>query len=428
MRRFLAAALLVATTLLILAAILIARRDDEEERDRPATATPIATTVTPAPFAPFDAQAAYSHVRALADDIGVRESGSAAERRAAEYLRDRYAAAGYRVELQQFTFSFDRTASVQVDGRPLDDVRPLLGAISGEATGPIRFIGLGRESDIPPGGLRGFIALADRGAIAFGAKAGNAEAEGALALIVINQSAEPLTGSLLGPSPIPVVTAPQEQRQRLLDAEASGTRVTVRIINRSQQSSQNVIARPPSGECQVIVGGHYDSVPGSPGANDNASGAAVTLAVAETRAARGQRDHVCYLAFGAHEFGPHGGTHYAYGLTAEDIRMLRGVVNLDMVGVGNDTWKLIGSESMQTLSAQVAAGIDIATTPFELPDQYDSDHTPFIQRGVPALFLHRRDDPNYHKPTDRTEFVRPESLGQAGNITLGVIDRLLVRP
>ncbi len=428
MRRFLVGALLVATALLILAAILIVRRDDEGERARPATATPIAITVTPAPSAQFDPQAALAHVRALADGIGVREAGSAAEQRAAQYLSDRYAAAGYRVELQHFTFSFDRTASVQLAGRPLGDVQPLLGARSGEATGPIRFIGLGRAGDIPAEGLRGAIALADRGAITFGAKAGNVEAAGAIALIVINQSAEPLTGSLLGPSPIPVVTAPQEERQRLLDAEASGTRVTVSIIERSQQRSQNVLARPPSGECRVIVGGHYDSVPASPGANDNASGAAVTLAVAETRAARGQRDHVCYLAFGAEEFGPHGSAHYAYGLSEDDIRVLRGVVNLDMVGVGNDTWKLIGSESMQALGAQVAAGMDIATVPFELPEPYDSDHTPFIQRGVPALFLHRRDDPNYHTPNDRAEFVRPASLDQAGNITLGVIDQLLARP
>jgi len=48
-----------------------------------------------------------------------------------------------------------------------------------------------------------------------------------------------------------------------------------------ERTSRNVIAeKPGAGEGVVVLGGHYDSVSGMAGANDNASGTAVLLAIA----------------------------------------------------------------------------------------------------------------------------------------------------
>ena len=47
-----------------------------------------------------------------------------------------------------------------------------------------------------------------------------------------------------------------------------------------------------------------------------------------------------------------------------------------------------------------------------------SDHASFASVGIPALFLYRTDDPNYHTANDRSEFVDPNILGQAGTIVL----------
>ncbi len=424
--------------LLFALAFIVACGDDGDgaatTAERTPSPSPSVAVTTPDPGAsaanrstPFDAEAAAAHVRALSDEIGSRPTGTEAERKAAEYLRDRYEDAGYRVELQTFTFSSLRDASIQVTERSVGGVLPLQGTSPGEATGALRFIGLGGPDDVGAGGLEGRIAVAHRGVITFGEKARNAERAGAIALIVINRTSEQFSGNLGGSARIPVVGVPGDAEALLRDASTAGVRVTVRIDDRTERRSQNVVARPPGGGCRVAVGGHYDSVSAGPGANDNASGAATVLAVAETRAARGQRDGVCYVAFGGEELGLHGSRHYVDSLSNSELDSLAGMLNLDMVGVG-DEWKLIGSASMQQLGQEVARLAGIAAEPIEMPSGFDSDHTPFVRRDVPALFLHRLDDPNYHTASDRSELVQTDLLGEAGRIALGVLDQLLGGP
>ena len=53
-----------------------------------------------------------------------------------------------------------------------------------------------------------------------------------------------------------------------------------------------------------------------------------------------------------------------------------------------------------------------------------SDHASFERAGVPVLFIYRGSDPNYHSPQDRAEFVDPAALAIAGQLTIGVLDRL----
>jgi Zn-dependent M28 family amino/carboxypeptidase len=46
----------------------------------------------------------------------------------------------------------------------------------------------------------------------------------------------------------------------------------------------------------------------------------------------------------------------------------------------------------------------------------NNDHASFLAAGVPAVFLYRVEDPNYHTADDRAEFVDPNALAQAGTI------------
>ncbi len=91
----------------------------------------------------------------------------------------------------------------------------------------------------------------------------------------------------------------------------------------------------------LVVGAHLDTVPQAPGAEDNASGVGVLLAVAEAMFARRARLPVVLVAFGAEE--PRGSTdadhHYgsrAYvaSLGPAERRAVRGMLSLDRVGVG----------------------------------------------------------------------------------------------
>lgn len=418
-----------STPLLALAAIALmaACGDDGGAASGTPQASAISTVEparTPIPDAPFDAATALAHVRALSVDIGIREAGTGGEREAATYLLRHYEAAGYDAELQPFDFAGQLTADVHIGASALDDARPMAGSVAATASGPLAYIGLGRSVDIA-GSLAGHIAVAERGEIAFGVKAQNAERAGAVALIIINTDDELLFGRLEGPSTIPVAGVPHGASAALLERAALGSDATVAVEGGEPRSSQNVVARPPGGgDCDLVAGGHYDSVPASPGANDNASGAAVTLAVAETRALRGELDGICYVAFGAEETGLHGSVAFVEAATASELAGWRAMLNLDQVG-HRDAWRLIGTADMQRIAVEVAAAIGLAAAPFELPDGFDSDHSPFENEGVPVLFLHGDDDEvRYHTADDTSEFVRQEALDEAGRLVLALIARL----
>ncbi len=89
-----------------------------------------------------------------------------------------------------------------------------------------------------------------------------------------------------------------------------------------------------------IVGAHYDTAPGTPGADDNASGVAVLLETARSLQESPLASGVRFVAFGTEEppaFGSRdmGSYRYARGLEAEGARA-RGLINLEMLGYYND--------------------------------------------------------------------------------------------
>lgn len=364
------------------------------------------------------------HVRALADEVGSRPASSEQEGTAAAYLLHQFEQAGYDARIQSFDFSIDRAADVRIAGSSLNGAEPMVGAAAGTATAPLSYVRFATNADLTEP-LDGRIALAERGSIAFGEKAMNAERAGALALVVINDSDSQLFGRLQTVTDIPVVSVPAAAGEILRQTASTGGRVTVAIETNVTRPSQNVVARPPDGgDCEVVVGGHYDSVPAGPGANDNASGTATMLSVAETRAVRGELDDVCYVAFGAEELGLHGSLAFVNQMDDAELAALRGMINLDMVGI-RQVWSLIGTPEMQELAAAVAASLGIQAAAYELPQQFDSDHTPFRVQGVPVIFFHGDRDSRYHTPNDRSEFVEQRALDEAGRMTLAVIDRLL---
>lgn len=74
-------------------------------------------------------------------------------------------------------------------------------------------------------------------------------------------------------------------------------------------TSRNVVATwPGPARRRVLIGAHLDTVPGSPGANDNASGVAVVLELARVFAGTREADGIRFVAFGAEETQPGGAT------------------------------------------------------------------------------------------------------------------------
>lgn len=286
--------------------------------------------------------------------------------------------------------------------------------------------GLGRPQEIPLG-TRGSILLIERGDIAFSAKVANAEAAGAIGVIVYNNGEGALHGQLNQPGGIPAAGISQADGRAILALVSAGT-TTVRLQTKTEtrvSNSHNVVATPPGGGCSIVAGGHYDSVPTGPGANDNASGTAVVLEIAQTRAANGSLDDVCYVLFGSEEIGLIGSAHYVQSLTPDQVSGLEAMLNFDMLAVGSE-WPFVGSAEITNIAAANADRLGIPyTIESALPENVGSDHVNFIGAGVPSIIFNCFCDEHYHSAQDTFEFVLPARLLQAGQIGLGIIDRLL---
>jgi aminopeptidase YwaD len=262
---------------------------------------------TPTPglgSAEFESARALEIARALAVDIGVRAAGTDGEKRAANYIRDELSKYGYQAALQPFTIqSFvDVNTSVDVispEQRQIE-ASALVGSASASIEASLVAAGLGYPQQFPSG-TQGSVVLVQRGEIAFGEKVANATAAGAAGVIIYNNESGGFNGQLREPSRIPAASISQEDGLALIDAVNTGA-ATVRLAVEARTDtaeSNNVIGKPPGRQCRIVIGGHYDSVPAGPGANDNASGTAVVIEMARAMAADGAFDEACFVLFGS---------------------------------------------------------------------------------------------------------------------------------
>lgn len=388
-----------------------------------AVASP-AQTIDPAAAEP-SGERTLAHVQALAARIGPRPAGSDADRAAVDYIAGALRAAGYTVESQPFPV--ERFVSRVIDVTLLDPreslrAAPMTNSPPGTAAAEVYFADLGLAGDYPPDGLGGRIALVRRGQLEFGEKARNAAAAGASALVLYDPAGDLLTGTLTGMLPaLPVVAITAPDGARLRDqARAGAVRLAVSFDGGIERfTTTNVIGRPAGGVCQVVVGGHYDSVEVAPGASDNATGTAAVLEMARVQAARGNLEGACFIAFGGEELGLLGSRYYVGALSESERRQIRFMINLDMVAVG-DSWRLIGSRALLPQAQAIASSLGVESSPAELVGA-SSDHAAFIDRRIPAVMLHRFDDRLLHTPQDTADRITAPPLETAVRLGLAFL-------
>ncbi|MBY0248116.1 MAG: M28 family peptidase [Nitrospiraceae bacterium] len=218
------------------------------------------------------------------------------------------------------------------------------------------------------------------------------------------------------------------------------------------------VAQPPSKQGQpvlppLIVAAHYDTVLGSPGADDNASALAVLLDVAQriTQTSLGRPVH--FIAFCLEEEGLLGSQAYVAHLT-ETREPLHGAIILECVGYARDEegsqkippgvpiavptvgnfLAVIGNQSSSSLTTAVEQAMrpHLPVVPLIvpgngelLPDTRRSDHTPFWEAGFPAVMLTDTANfrnPHYHQPTDTIETLNLDFMSTvADGITAAVL-------
>ena len=192
--------------------------------------------------------------------------------------------------------------------------------------------------------------------------------------------------------------------------------------------SVNVIAtrgdvRP--GTPWLAVGAHLDTVPQAPGAEDNASGVGVVLAVAEAVAGRRTRLPVVLVAFGAEEpRGPtdddhhYGSRAYVASLAPAERRAVRGMLSLDRVGVGTVVPVSSAGPSGLQQRADVLAAARRAGVPTDAQVNRSSDHWSFVRAGLPGVRIGSTPYAAYHSAADLPAVVSRAQLVRTGRLVL----------
>ncbi|WP_034384778.1 M28 family metallopeptidase [Deinococcus sp. YIM 77859] len=325
--------------------------------------------------------------------FGPRVAGSAAGEQARTYFEAQFRALGYGTRREAFSYPRfeDLGSDVRVGERVLTG-RALQGTVGGEVTAPaVPVPGVGTPSDFGKVDVRGRIAVVRRGELSFLHKARNALAAGAAGLIVVNSEAGELRGSLGERVELPVLGVPPAVGAALREGQTVSLRVRVR---EGEVHGVNVVAYKASAEPpEFLFGGHLDSVPGAPGANDNLSGSLAVLELARRAVNTPLAARSLFVLFDGEEDGLRGSRAFVKANPAV-LQSLKAMFNFDMVGV-NAAPLAVGGDS-----ALVDAALRGTPALGSFRAGGDSDHASFSAAGVPTLFFHRGLDANYHQPGD----------------------------
>ncbi|RSS83531.1 M28 family metallopeptidase [Streptomyces sp. WAC06614] len=366
---------------------------------------------------------AYNHLKVLqsiADyNGGTRVAGSKGHEQSAQYVTQVLKAAGYEVSKHEFDFVYVQTIAekLSVHGATQRDVPiklmtytasgPAQGVTADVAVAPVDADGTNgcEPGDFAAGTFTGKIALIKRGGCTFAVKQQNAAAAGAVGAVIYNNTAGALNGTLGDPAAgkIPTGGITQEDGQKLAaEATAGPVSVTLDIRElRENRKTYNVVAETKGGDPNntVFLGAHLDSVAAGPGINDNGSGSAGILQVAQRLAGDQKKikNKVKFAWWSAEEFGLLGSEAYVASLTDEQKKQIKLYLNFDMIASPNAAYFVYDGDNSDGVgagpgpegSAQLEKGItdflDSKNIPHEGTDFTGrSDYGPFIEVGIPS--------------------------------------------
>jgi Zn-dependent M28 family amino/carboxypeptidase len=390
-----------------------------------AVETPTATATATATDITLDEATIGRHLdalQAIADaNNGERAAGTTGYQASVDYVVDQLTDMGYGVTRDPFDFTAWReTAPITLTFRDQSWsspgwVRAQLYSPAGDVTGTVESIGIAPDGSptgingCQPGDWSSFtpgnIALVFGGGCRRRDVLMLAQNAGAAALVSMYGWAENqvLQPTLVSPDglTIPSVVVGTEPGEALMGAAQAGAEAHLEVpIEMSETSIENVIAELPGAtDTIVMLGGHLDSVVGGPGMNDNGSGVATLLALAESVIAQGQPTTAIRFGFwGAEEFGDIGSQAYVAELPEPDKAFYRAYLNLDMVGSPNAGHYFYRDGFASPRSAELGTQVDAALDALGANGQPTdtggaSDHFAFEIAGIPTSGVFSGIDP-----------------------------------
>ncbi len=316
--------------------------------------------------------------------------------------------------------------------------------------------------------------------MAFRSKASRARAEDAAAILIVNPPGDEDGDSLYdfegdagafgfsgGSYSVPMFHVRRAVAERLLDAGGLGNlEDVVRRIEETRQpasaplegvtvkgrASIEPVERPvrnvvglipgdgPQAEEIIALGAHYDHLgirkkgqdgfnaekDISNGADDNASGTALIMTLAEAYV-RGERPNrsLLFLLFTGEEIGLLGSEHFVHHPTI-DLQRVVAMLNFDMVGrLRNDRLEIGG---MRTGGFEAMVKALAASHGLNVKDggggRGPSDHTSFYNADIPVMFFFTGLHKQYHQPDDDTPLLNVDGAIRVARFAADVVDEI----
>jgi hypothetical protein len=191
----------------------------------------------------------------------------------------------------------------------------------------------------------------------------------------------------------------------------------------------------------IVITAHYDHLGIRNGdiyvgADDNASGTAALLALADYFRRNPPRHSIIFAALDGEEGGLRGARYFVANppVPLESVILN---VNMDMVGRNDQNELYVAGThhypQLLPFVQQVAASAEVRLIPgHDTPNParpsddwtMASDHGAFHEAGIPFLYFGVEDHPDYHRPTDRVEGIMPGFFNRAARTVLSAV-RLL---
>lgn len=185
------------------------------------------------------------------------------------------------------------------------------------------------------------------------------------------------------------------------------------------QKIRNIITKTNSKK-RTIVCAHYDSILGSPGANDNATGTAAMLELAKMNR---NNTNLQFIAFDAEEWNKYGSYSYVRSLSKRQLKQIKVVINLDMIGskigkpfiICSKELNKIVSKSLRKTGENMEI-INIIRPPF--------DYWPFYKKGIPIISFGCSPYHYCHDPEDTIDKISLRPMNRVVKVADKIINEL----
>ncbi len=332
----------------------------------------------------------------LSETIGERALGSRGEVLAQDFVEKKFRDAGYQVVREAFATPGWHCGAheMKLSNGECIDAAPCYFSPGGIVEAELKTFWTARDADslekfagkVAFAGNFDFAQVADTNALAE-----RLEQAGAVAFIINSPYNDTYSTKIVrSPNLKKMLVFTVSQRTALRLAREEGAQVSLCLEAETfSHTSCNVIARhhasaPSRGK--LVLGAHYDTSPGIPGAADNASGVAVLLELA--LALRGQMAEwdVDFVAFGGEEYGGpgYGIGGYCYG-QAHRAEPIKAMFCFDGLGtyLTIPEARVGRSAALRSIVKKQAVKSGVRVLPF----RRGSDHGIFHDHGIPTLIF-----------------------------------------